>query len=251
MPTLLLAFANSDIPAERLDTLTAEYEGVSSALRDRAGQQDFIIVSNPIAKKVSFTEDLRVHEQDICLFLFSGHAGRDRLHFEDGPGFASGIGELLKKSKNLKVVILNGCSTVGQVNLLIKLGIPIVIATSSPVGDETATKFSIALFRELSQQKVSIREAFERAISAAKYATGQIPINNFTSETDKTNEDGISGDENLIHIIESSRGLDTGEKENDNDKPLWGLYCQEKNKDLLESWHLPTKFRNIGGSGER
>ncbi len=211
MPTLLLTFANSD--TNRLKTLTDEYEGVSDALRGREVQGDFTVVAKPIATRDQIYKEIRAREADISLFLFSGHAGADRVLLEDGDGHSEGIAGLLGRCPNVKVVILNGCSTGGQVDLLLSQKVPIVIATSSPVGDETATKFSIALFNELSQQRLPIGEAFDRAIVAAK-VTGEIK-----------------------QVDRGYRSLETTK----DDEPLWGLFFQEKDRELITTWHLPKK----------
>ncbi len=212
MPTLLLTFANSE--TNRLKTLTDEYEGVSDALRGREVQGDFTVVATPIATRNQIYKEIRAREADICLFLFSGHAGADQLLLEDGVGHAEGIAGLLGRCPNLKVVILNGCSTGGQVDRLLQQKVPIVIATSSPVGDATATQFSIALFNELSQQRLPIGAAFDRAIDVAK-VTGKIK-----------------------EVVRGSRG---GIETTNDDEPLWGLFFQEKDKELINTWHLPIK----------
>ena len=212
MPTLLLTFANSK--TEHLPTLTEEYEGISDALRSREVQGDFTVVTKPIATRNQIYKEIRAREADISLFLFSGHAGADQLLLEDGIGHAEGIAGLLGRCPNLKVVILNGCSTGGQVDRLLQQKVPIVIATSSPVGDATATQFSIALFNELSQQRLSIGEAFDRAIVAAK-VTGKIK-----------------------QVVRGNRGSIVTTND---DEPLWGLFYQETDKELINTWHLPIK----------
>ena len=56
---------------------------------------------------------LTLFRDRLGLFLYSGHAGRDVLLTEDGASRSGGIAHLLGQCKNLKVVILNGCSTAG------------------------------------------------------------------------------------------------------------------------------------------
>lgn len=64
--------------------------------------------------------------------------------------------------------MLNGCSTQGQVADLLIQGIPVVIATSAPVTDQTATRFSINFFQALSSTNSAIKEAFELGFGAAQ-----------------------------------------------------------------------------------
>ncbi len=208
MPTLLLTFANNDV--NRLYTLTKEYNEINNVLRNRQAQKDFEVISEPLATRESIIENIRAHEEDLAVFLFSGHAGRDKLLFEDGKANAEGVAEMLGRCKNLKLVILNGCSTSEQVQALLRNSIPAIIATSAPINDEKATRFSIAFFKELSQQKQSISDAFERAIASTK----------------------VSGH---IERVEVTRGLGI---EKENNEAVWGLYYNDLSS---LSWHLPQK----------
>jgi hypothetical protein len=211
MPTLLLTFANSD--THKLLTLTQEYDGVNQALRERFANGDFVVVSEPFTTPEKIIDLIRSHERSITLFSYSGHAGRDRLLLEDGEGHDRGMASLLGHCPNLKLVILNGCSTAGQVKLLKEKGVPVVIATSAPVDDYTATQFAISFFKELAQRRKSIREAFERAVDAAQ----------------------VRGKVDTIEI--TSRGLGSNKEE----EAIWGLYYDESNRDILDSWRLPER----------
>ena len=147
--------------------------------------------------------------------LYSGHAGRDSLELEDGKAHVEGIAALLGRCENLKLVILNGCSTAGQVNELLKQNIPIVIATSAPVEDRRATEFSISFFEQLAIKRHSIRAAFNEAIDTAKVRG---PI-----------KPEICARGKLSIPDEEHR------------ESLWGLYYQDENEELLDSWRLPEK----------
>lgn len=211
MSTLLLTFANSE--THRLPTLIKECEGVNEALQKRFAEGDFVVIDEPWATRKKIIALIQAHKDNISLFLFSGHAGRDQLLLEDGKGHAEGIAGMLGHCPNLKLVILNGCSTAGQVKLLLELGIPMVIATSAPVEDETAVQFSIAFFKELSQNHNSVNKAFSIALAAAKvYGT-------------------IDG------IDISKRGLGSDEV----DQPMWGLYYGAPYESLLDTWRLPER----------
>ena len=214
MSTLLLTFANSD--TDKLKTLTDEYTGVINALQDRQKRGDFTVISRPLATREQILTDIQAWEQDIELFLFSGHADRDRLLFEDGTGSSDGIAALLGRCPNLKIVVLNGCSTLGQVKELSRNNIPIVVATSSPISDQKATQFSIALFTNLAIHKLSFSMAFDRAIDTAR----------------------VYG---LSHSEELSRGGIVSSQHAGSDKAVWGVYYHEKDEILFKTWRLPTK----------
>lgn len=212
MPTLLLTYANSE--THRLATLTKEYDEVHQLLQNRLANGDFTVVSSPFTSIERIMSLIRAHEKKMVLFSFSGHAGRDQLLLEDGEGRAEGIASLLGHCHKLKLVILNGCSTAGQVKLLLEKRIPMVIATSAPVNDYTATQFAITFFTELIQHRKSIREAFERAVNTTQ----------------------VIGSINEFEI--TSRGLGTIRSE----MPIWGLYFNEERKKLLDHWQVDDRI---------
>lgn len=221
MSTLLLNFANGE-GTNSLKTLQDEFDGINGALLKRAASKDFVIVADQISTRGKMIDTITSYENDIILFLFSGHAGPGLLSLTDGEGDSDGVAGLLGKCKNLVLVILNGCSTAAQVKALLNNGIPIVIATSAPVGDQTATQFSISFFKELSIDS-SIRDAFNQSIERAR-VYGKI--------------EGVE--------IES-RGLVTvqaGAK-----VPLWGIYYNELQIDQLDNWRLPTNTANSNQYG--
>lgn len=224
MPTLYLAFANSD--KHPLDTLRREDRKVNEALAERHLRGDFIIKSDQFATKNSIIRGLSQFQNDIELFLYSGHAGGSGLELEDGAAHSEGIAALLGRCPNLKLVILNGCSTVGQVEALFQNNVPVVIATSAPVNDKRATQFSITFFEELCKNRQSINVAFTAAIAAAK-VYGAIEADRHTVPA-ASDRDGLSLKRAIGHINEPT-------------KPLWGLYCQADKQHLLEEWRLPEK----------
>lgn len=124
-----------------------------------------------------------------------------------------GIGELLGNCPNLKLVILNGCSTKKQVDRLLQLkNAPVVIATSAPVNDYSATQFSASFFQSFSEQYASIRDAFQIGLAAAQIRSTDV-----------------------IWLQKRGAGL-KDLKEND---PLWGLYCRPGHEIQLE-WSIPV-----------
>jgi len=220
MPTLFLASANSE--AQPLPTLKQEFEEVNKLLNDRKLKKDFIVHTLPFANTETIINDLRKFKDDIVVFTFSGHAEKDRLDLEDGSAKAGGIAALLGRCPNLKLVILNGCSTRGQVGALLEKGIPMVIATSAPVDDFRATKFSTTFFEEMAVNRSTVKYAFEEAIAAAKVKS------TITSE---------------IKI----RGAGFPDTEEDSILP-WGLYFQDDQEDIVNSWKLPENKEDTSNS---
>ncbi|MEZ5043468.1 MAG: CHAT domain-containing protein [Saprospiraceae bacterium] len=209
MEVIFLTFANKqDAP---LPTIQLEDDKVYKALSPRALQQHYLLHRDSFTSIAKVAEYLSLYRDHITIFHYSGHAERDALLFEDEDAKAEGIAHLLGQCKRLKLVILNGCSTKGQVDQLLANGVPIVIATSAPVADQSATRFSIRFYEALTQYS-TIEEAFELAIGEVK-----------TIKRPKE-----------IYI---DRGI--GEK-NPTTTPIWGLFYRQENKSLL-STKLQTK----------
>ena len=102
------------------------------------------------------------------------------------------------------MVVLNGCSTEGQVAALLEQGIPCVIATSAPVNDSVATQFGIRFFQALKEQ-ATIGEAFELA----------------------------KGEALTTKSIDFQRGIGfKGDKKSK--KPIWGIFYKEEKATVLE-----------------
>lgn len=113
-------------------------------------------------------QDIRTYGDRIVLFHFSGHAGHDELLLTDGSGDSEAIaGMLAKSAPNLKLVVLNGCSTSGQVEAFFRGRVPAVIATQCAIRDSLAKVFSVQLHTSLAQGK-SIEWAYGFAVSATK-----------------------------------------------------------------------------------
>ena len=214
MEVLLLTFANDS--TNELPTLASEYSALVRILSRRKLKGHFVSWTINYATFNGLMDAIRECRNQLSLFLFSGHAGRNNVHMEDGDVKKEGIVQLLGQCPNLKVVILNGCSTVGQVKALHQAGVPLVIATHAPVGDSLATEFSKQLFLNL-EIGYTIEQAFELAIASA------------------------IGKEKL-HI---DRGLGWDVEQTD-EKPLWGIKQNPDKPDML-GWKLPE---SVVPSGE-
>lgn len=199
MNTILLSFANSS--KAPLDTLSEEDREVHALFTEKTIQEkEFHIqrYSNATLRELVYSID--INRNQLTLFLFSGHADRDRLITVDEEANSEGIAAMLGECPNLKLVILNGCSTRGQVADLLAAGVPCVIATSAPINDATATQFSIAFFTAMIKKGKSIEKAFEDALLKAKtFSNGS---------------------------IESERGV-INRKEKQENIPLWGIFHKE------------------------
>lgn len=208
-----LAFAQDR--QRTLESLEEESKRIYNLLNGYAVKQGHNAHLLPNADLNDLREALIQHADSIWLFHYGGHATTQHLSLEDNPARAEGLAGLLGQCKQLKVAILNGCSTKGQVQRLLNAGVPLVIATSAPVGDRKATDFAIAFYSALCQGK-TINEAFETGINAVR----------------------------LQENTDVDRGLDIEEMERHPDESeRWGIYYHSRNA-YIKDIRLP----GVGGS---
>lgn len=206
MDVLFFAYAHSS--AAPLPALQEEDDKVYSMLTPKALQQHYLIHRDAYTTRQKIREFLILYRDNIFLFSYSGHAGGDKLLLADELSRAGGLAQLLGQCPNLKAVILNGCSTRGQVAQLLECGVPLVIATSAPVNDQSAKDFAVSFFQSLSLGD-TIERAFEIGIGAASLGAS----------------------------IEVHRDVFL-ENLGDPEAPLWGIYY--KGREAL-GIHLPEK----------
>ncbi len=166
-PVIFLAFANDR--GNQLDQLVEEEKELLKTLdsyKDK-NQNTFLVKHTSFATINDITDALKKYRRDIVLFHYSGHADSEGLFLEGEKAQSAGLAEFLGKCPQLKLVVLNGCSTGEQVKVLQKEGVKAVIATSAPIGDVTAKEFASDFYQELISKK-TIAEAYEEAISETK-----------------------------------------------------------------------------------
>lgn len=208
MEVLFLAYANDH--SNPLETLTEEYLGTQRTLTLRELKSHYLMhaISHVTLKEIA--NYLTLFRDNLQLFHYSGHANHKELFTEDEVSRAEGIGHLLGQCKRLKLVVLNGCSTAGQVKYLHELGVPVVIATTASVGDSTATRFAIRFYAGL-EAGLSINDAFEIGI----------------------------GEVLALKKIEVVRSVGfPGQLPAD--RPLWGIFKHPEKLDAV-NWKLPSR----------
>ncbi|HRI61196.1 MAG TPA: CHAT domain-containing protein [Saprospiraceae bacterium] len=205
LPVLFLAFANNS--SRPLPGLEAEGEALYRVLSGSVGQLFFYVHREPFATVEKLSHYLLEYRNRVVIFHYGGHAGQQSLLLEDGEAPGAGIAALLAQQQNLKLVFLNGCSTVQQVAGLLKLGIPAVIATYAPVDDERTKDMSVQFYKALAQGQ-TLHEAFSFASAYWQTRTGQ-----------------------PLHFERS-----IGFAEAHDEQPVWGLYAS---KDADLNWKLP------------
>ena len=212
MAQIFLAFANSR--SSPLPTLTQEEETIYAYLSKRYAEGHFTLHRDNAATLESVSEYLIRFRETVQVFHFSGHAERDALILQDQEADSEGIAELLGQCPNLQLIVLNGCSTVGQVEQLLTLpNQPAVIATHAPVEDYSATRFSQRFYQALCEQYAELPEAFDLALAAAKL--------------------------NKAEAINAARGRKS-RKDSPQEAPVWELFLPEEQL-LLQHWKLPMQ----------
>lgn len=219
LPIALAVFANDE--QNPLKLLTAERQEILKSFQEEEARgNDFLRIEHePNILLDTLTNKIKDFNERIIILHYGGHANSNKLFLEDGAGHAIGLATLLKaQAKNLKLVVLNGCATHEQADLLLQHGATkAIIATSSSIEDSRAKEFAVVFFKQLAR-KNSIRTAFQTAIGAIQFKSGE------TFNTDP-------------QIVK--RGLGT---EQVNEEIAWGLYVNEDNQDLLEDpyWYTIT-----------
>ncbi|PHN02204.1 CHAT domain-containing protein [Flavilitoribacter nigricans] len=170
IPVIFLAFANDQ--DTYLQLLQQEAEDIFRELNPLQNRQLIQIYRDQHADIRKIYHYLTDYQGRVAIFHYAGHANSRKLHFEKQDADARGIAELLalqNKSSGgeqaLKLVFLNGCSTRSQVDYLLELGIPAVIATSVEINDALAKDFAGQFYKALAQPNVTIEEAFRSASS--------------------------------------------------------------------------------------
>lgn len=175
-PVVFLAFSNDvDNPLSSLGQESRHIYQVLSTLEDRRIIRVFREENADTDKIIATLNRLAdpANDYQLVLFHYGGHADGDHIQLVDGKGDATGLAQLLAEfKKHLGLVFLNGCSTEAQVEKLLQLGIPAVIATSAPIGDQTASQFA-KLFYERLAARGTVDQAFDAAVNGMQFKQGK------------------------------------------------------------------------------
>jgi hypothetical protein len=242
MKVIYLAFANS--ASSPLQFLTEEDNEVYEILSDRYAIGDYFIHRESFANPETINKFLDKYKDDLAIFHFSGHAGKDKLLAGDQPVFSSGIAKQLKNCAEkgvLKLVVLNGCSTGEQVKMLKANGVPAIISTTAPIKDKSAMEFSKRLWKKLVQEETTIEEAYKNALTAAETVTAQ-DLSQAYSRHLFTDDDLPAGDGPLWRLdCESDEAIKSKPVPY---KSVIGIVLPKPNEELIET--LFNSFKDAG-----
>ncbi len=172
-PIILLTFANDE--DAHLDMLKAESHAVYDALEDVDNNGVVEVKREESATLDIIADRFNKYQNDICIFHYSGHANGQHLSLEGTTANADGLAKLIAAAPNIQLVVLNGCASFSQVELLLELGVKAVIATTTAIGDTKAKEFSEQFYSALGEYK-TLGQAFQQAIAylETKYAKFKI-----------------------------------------------------------------------------
>ena len=208
MDTFLFCYANNqDRP---LGELGNEDRAIDRLLDPRSSRNQFQKVRDSFATTDSVAAKILTYRDTLCLFHFSGHAGSTVLMLEDTAARGVGMAQLLARCPNLRLIFLNGCSTLNHIRLLAEQNVnAAVIATMAPINDTVATRFSTAFYQALVNQ-YSVRQALDQARLSIQISAATV-------------------------LTTISRGaLETAEAVSSDQ---WYFYCPD---DQTARWELPT-----------
>lgn len=214
LPVVFLAFANAT--EAHLALLKAESRELYRVLQPLEDANQVALQREESCQFNELYDELVANLDRLVVFHYAGHANGELLQFEDGSGGREGLARLLGQQEQLKLVFLNGCASRGHVQSLLGAGVPAVIATSVPIGDEKAQRFSAAFYAALAGG-ASIAKSFE---SARGFVEGQ------------QKGAGVAFTRDLGRADDTPETLAAPVLE-------WGLYTREEAAGDLEGWRLP------------
>lgn len=182
IPVIYLAFANEQRGSANsfLRNLKVERESIRGIFADAQNDQECELLIDP-----DVTQDNIFHafqasltRNRIVIFHYGGHADSNELFVEMPEGgneafYSVGMGALFAQQTRLRLVFLNGCATREQADILLKSGVPVVIATSRKIRDDDATLFSRIFYQGI-EGNATIARAFKEAQSALMAKRGDL-----------------------------------------------------------------------------
>lgn len=173
---------------------------------------------------------------------YSGHADEVSLTIQETDLRAVNFIKSIEQCENLKVVVLNACSTQGFVRQILEhTNVKAVIATTNPVRDDRAMMFAKWFYQKFAAERNTLAEAFTYAVSRALENSGAYENDSYMFKTIMNKDYKISRGELLFDRKQAGVSIRGTKKnfpailENANQPATWGLYT--KADDILD-WKL-------------
>lgn len=158
-PVVLLTIGG----VEGIQLVNEELEALEKLLDPFHEKEDLTLKVKRFAAVTDISQTLDTYAGRIELFHYAGHANGGGLELGEQVALASGICNYFVDKKPPRVVFLNGCSTLGQVDDWLRAGVQAVIATETPIGDPAARQFSEVFYHHLSERE-TVAAAYQRAL---------------------------------------------------------------------------------------
>ncbi|WP_020570291.1 CHAT domain-containing protein [Neolewinella persica] len=209
-PVVLLTIGGiSGIPSVQKELNTLE-----TLLDPFHREGDLTLKLQGFANVTDVAANLESYAGTIELLHYAGHADGGGLDLDGQSAMAEGICNYFRGKTVPKVVFLNGCSTLGQVDDWLRIGVQAVIATATSINDDQAREFSETLYRHLS----------ERATLGAAYqaARDQLSLSN-------------------VHLAQApvTRAVFSSPSDDRPDQLPWGLYLNPETGNDGANYRLP------------
>lgn len=211
-PITLLTFANDN--SDHLELLKEESKNIYRALEPHHHKETIEIHRDKSVEPDDLFHIIDRAEDRLQILHYAGHANSTTWDLEGQSLNSKGIAQFIKDHPNLLLVFLNGCATRKQVDDFQDAGIPAVIATDCPVGDESAMRFATQFYQSFAKG-YDLQKSFDKAAAV---------VEAFNKE----------GDTRSISIYRDRRGF---VKEEDSQTVPWGLYVH-KGKESILNWKL-------------
>jgi hypothetical protein len=196
-------------------------------------QKDWTPVSLWMAGSDEIIDVIEKKQQEVRVFHFAGHALGSHIQLNDDlevkrNSFVEALAKRICKYGGIKLVFLNGCSTVDQAQAFLDQQTQAVIATERPLKDKYGLAFARMFYQEFCERGKSLRESFDDA------------INNFLTDFQANKVDWDDTD-----LIESIRGGVVVDEKEEDSKPLYRLQLHPGFPDIgnetFASWLSPVK----------
>lgn len=197
------AFENSQGDLDFLQGEKLEISNTLDSLREKADAQVEIGLDIGIH---SLKRQLLRFSHKITFFHLSSHHNSDYFPVVGGNVPDKPLEDILNNSPRLKLVFLNGCSTL---SVLRKLGnVPIVIGTQTKIRDQYAMEVATEFYRLLTTSRenltsaVAIKECISKAIAAASISATKRSRSGGSYDVSNPNEqdEGVSSSS---HVADS------------------------------------------------
>jgi hypothetical protein len=185
-PVIIVAVANDrQLQGRYLRALGDEINSIREALNNCL-EHDIIeleILPNATWESILGTFRQKRFRDRIAIFHYAGHAEDYSLLLEASTNnvekiHASGFVSLLASTQSLKMVFLNGCSTLAQSEAIRSVGIPSVIGTNGSINDQLASEVALHFYEGLGKG-LSIIKSWEITVAALKGKYGLQDISNY------------------------------------------------------------------------